>query len=60
MEGTRLTIVKVPNQPDAYEFSIRTPVTPPRWADFEQVNMPGCFLLPAVLFCSLQTPAVVR
>ena len=48
MEGTRLTIVKVPNQPDAYEFSIRTPVTPPRWADFEQVNMPGWFLPPAV------------
>ena len=37
MEGTRLTIVKVPSQPDAYEFSIRTPVTPPRWKDFEQV-----------------------
>ncbi len=40
MEGTRLTIVKVPSQPDAYEFSIRTPVTPPRWKDFDQV--PGC------------------
>ncbi len=39
MEGTRLTIVKVPNQPDAYEFSIRTPVTPPRWKDFEQVSL---------------------
>lgn len=37
MEGTRLTIVKVPSQPDAYEFSIRTPVTPPRWKDFDQV-----------------------
>ncbi|DBA80252.1 hypothetical protein WJX79_002480 [Trebouxia sp. C0005] len=36
MEGTRLTIVKVPSQPDAYEFSIRTPVTPPRWRDFDQ------------------------
>ncbi|KAL3145349.1 hypothetical protein ABBQ38_001606 [Trebouxia sp. C0009 RCD-2024] len=36
MEGTRLTIVKVPTQPDAFEFSIRTPVTPPRWKDFEQ------------------------
>lgn len=35
MEGTRLTLVKVPNQPDAYEFSIRTPVTPPRWRDFD-------------------------
>ncbi len=28
--------VQVPNQPDGYEFSIRTPVTPPRWADFDQ------------------------
>ena len=35
MEGTRLTLVRVPNQPDAYEFSIRTPVTPPRWKDFD-------------------------
>ena len=26
---------QVPNQPDAYEFSIRTPVTPPRWTDFD-------------------------
>jgi len=36
MEGTRLTLVKVPNQPDGFEFSIRTPVTPPRWEDFDQ------------------------
>ncbi|MEW5314536.1 MAG: hypothetical protein WDW38_006026 [Sanguina aurantia] len=35
MEGTRLTLVKVPNQADAYEFSIRTPVTPLRWRDFD-------------------------
>ena len=35
MEGTRLTLVRVPNQPDAFEFSIRTPVTPPRWKDFD-------------------------
>ncbi|KAG2493602.1 hypothetical protein HYH03_008119 [Edaphochlamys debaryana] len=35
MEGTRLTLVRVPKQPDAYEFSIRTPVTPPRWKDFD-------------------------
>lgn len=35
MEGTRLTLVKVPNQPDAFEFSIRTPVTPARWSLFE-------------------------
>ena len=36
LEGTRLTLVKVPNQPDAVEFSIRTPVTPPRWKDYDQ------------------------
>lgn len=35
MEGTRLTLVRVPGQPDAYEHSIRTPVTPPRWRDFD-------------------------
>lgn len=35
VEGTRLTLVRVPNQPDAYEFSIRTPVTPPRWKQFD-------------------------
>ena len=40
MEGTRLTIVRVPKQPEAYEFSIRTPVTPPRWKDFDQVGPP--------------------
>ena len=37
MEGTRLTIVKFPKQPNAFEFSIRTPVTPNRWAEFDQV-----------------------
>jgi hypothetical protein len=36
LEGTRLTMVKVPQQPDAYEFSIRTPVTPSRWEDFDK------------------------
>lgn len=35
LEGTRLTLVAMPNQPDGYEFSIRTPVTPPRWAEFD-------------------------
>ena len=37
MEGTRLTPTKFPasHQPDAYEFSIRTPVTPIRWKDFD-------------------------
>ncbi len=27
--------LQVPNQPNSYEFSIRTPVTPPRWAEFD-------------------------
>lgn len=53
MEGTRLTIVKVPHQADAYEFSIRTPVTPPRWKDFEQVLASLTF--PAVCVVSLCT-----
>jgi hypothetical protein len=29
--------VKVPDQPEGVEFSIRTPVTPQRWADFDEV-----------------------
>ena len=36
MEGTRLTLVKVPDQRDGFEFSIRTPVTPARWDQFEK------------------------
>lgn len=36
MEGTRLTLVSVPNQPNGVEFSIRTPVTPPRWKQFDR------------------------
>ncbi|KAK9842872.1 hypothetical protein WJX74_003734 [Apatococcus lobatus] len=36
MEGTRLTVVRVRDMPDAYEFSIRTPVTPARWQDFAE------------------------
>lgn len=35
LEGTRLTLVAMQAQPDGYEFSIRTPVTPPRWAEFD-------------------------
>ncbi len=34
LEGTRLTIQAVP--PEGFEFSIRTPGTPPRWLDFER------------------------
>lgn len=33
MEGTRLTIQRSP--PEGYEYSIRTPGTPPRWLDYE-------------------------
>jgi hypothetical protein len=36
LEGTRLTITKNKDQPEGHEFSIRTPVTPFRWADFDQ------------------------
>lgn len=27
------------SQPDAYEFSIRTPVTPARWIDYDTVSV---------------------
>jgi tetratricopeptide (TPR) repeat protein len=33
MEGTRVTIQNAP--PEGYEFSIRTPGTPPRWVDYD-------------------------
>jgi hypothetical protein len=36
LEGTRLTITCSRDQADAYEFSIRTPVTPTRWEDFDK------------------------
>lgn len=36
MEGTRLTLVKIPDQFNGFEFSIRTPVTPPRWLQFDK------------------------
>lgn len=36
LEGTRLTITKSKEVPDGHEFSIRTPVTPPRWDDFDK------------------------
>ena len=31
----------MPSQPDSYEFSIKTPVTPVRWADYDAVRV--CF-----------------
>lgn len=34
MEGTRLTIQKT--EPEGWEYSIRTPGTPPRWAEFDE------------------------
>jgi hypothetical protein len=30
--------VRMPAQPDAYEFSIKTPVTPARWAEYDAVR----------------------
>jgi hypothetical protein len=36
LEGTRLTLVKVPNQNRGVEFSIRTPGTPRRWRQYDQ------------------------
>ena len=40
LEGTRLTLVRLMDQPDAFELSIRTPVTPHRWKAFDQVPEP--------------------
>eukprot|EP01126_Amoeba_proteus_P048813 TRINITY_DN5665_c0_g3_i7.p1 TRINITY_DN5665_c0_g3~~TRINITY_DN5665_c0_g3_i7.p1 ORF type:complete len:397 (+),score=66.41 TRINITY_DN5665_c0_g3_i7:136-1326(+) len=34
LEGTRLTLQST--EPEGYEFSIRTPGTPPRWMDYDQ------------------------
>ena len=34
MEGTRLTLQYV--HPEGYEYSIRTPGTPPRWRDYDE------------------------
>jgi hypothetical protein len=36
LEGTRLTVTRSRDQADSYEFSIRTPVTPARWQDFDK------------------------
>lgn len=33
-----LVQVKLQDQPDAYDFSIRTPVTPARWKVYDQVG----------------------
>lgn len=33
-------VVRMGDMPDGYEMSIRTPVTPPRWQDFDEV----CFV----------------
>lgn len=45
LEGTRLTIAKMVDQPEAYELSIRTPVTPHRWKDFDKVAFTPSYLL---------------
>lgn len=41
MEGTRLTLVRDASVQQGYEFSIRTPVTPARWALFDAVRVAG-------------------
>jgi hypothetical protein len=35
-------VVRLHDMPDGYEVSIRTPVTPPRWEDFNEVRAPAC------------------
>jgi tetratricopeptide (TPR) repeat protein len=40
MEGTRLTLQYVP--PEGFEYSIRTPGTPPRWIDYD-LELAHCF-----------------
>ena len=42
LEGTRLTLVRLVDQPDAFELSIRTPVTPHRWQAFNKVSHSSC------------------
>ena len=42
LEGTRLTLTASREVPDGHEFSIRTPVTPPRWHDFD-TELAACF-----------------
>ena len=37
--------VRMPGQPDSYEFSIKTPVTPVRWADYDAVTSRSCWLV---------------
>ena len=40
MEGTRLTLQAT--LPEGYEYSIRTPGTPPRWVDYD-IELTHCF-----------------
>ena len=42
LEGTRLTLVRLVDQPEAFELSIRTPVTPHRWHAFNKVSSSSC------------------
>ena len=35
-------VVRLHDMPDGYEVSIRTPVTPPRWEDFNEVRAAAC------------------
>lgn len=36
-----MQVVRLHDMPDGYEVSIRTPVTPPRWEDFNEVRAAG-------------------
>jgi len=53
LEGTRLTVVRVPHVPDGFEFSIRTPVTPGRWAEFD-AELRACFDAVVRALCRLE------
>lgn len=56
------TKAKRQRQPDAYEFSIRTPVTPARWDDYDEARpaalLPCC--LAGVLRCRAACPPALQ
>jgi hypothetical protein len=57
LEGTRLTITQSRDQADAHEFSIRTPVTPVRWEDFDRELAAG---FDAICTAGIAEGALVR
>ena len=58
LEGTRLTLTRSRDQADAYEFSIRTPVTPARWADFDKELAAGFEVICAAAVAEGAPPAI--